>query len=225
MDTSNDVRIIDSWRRNATPWTSAVRNNAIESRVLVTNQAIVDAVLSRSPSSVLDIGCGEGWLVRALAERGIRGTGVDAVPALIDHAQRRGGGDFHVASYEELASGMLRSTSDVAVANFSLIGRESVEQLIRCVPELLVPRGALIVQTLHPVIACGDHPYEDGWREGSWSGFGDAFSDPAPWYFRTLESWVALFVDSGFRLVELREPLYPASGRPASAIFIAEATG
>jgi 2-polyprenyl-3-methyl-5-hydroxy-6-metoxy-1,4-benzoquinol methylase len=225
MDPPNDTRIIDSWLRNALPWTAAVRENQIESRVLVTNQAIIDAVLSRSPSSVLDIGCGEGWLVRALAQHGIRGTGVDVVPALIDEARRRGGGDFRVASYEQLASGMLHSTSDVAVANFSLLGKESVERLIRCVPELLPPRGALIVQTLHPSIECGDLPYEDGWREGSWAGFSDAFSDPAPWYFRTVESWITLFVKSGLRLAEMREPRNPKSRKPASVIFIAEATG
>ena len=56
-------------------------------------------------------------------------------------------------------------------------------------------------------------------------GFSKDFINPAPWYFRTLESWVVLFVDSGFRLLELREPLHPTSRKPASAIFIAEATG
>jgi 2-polyprenyl-3-methyl-5-hydroxy-6-metoxy-1,4-benzoquinol methylase len=71
MDPLSDEKIIDSWHTNATPWTAAVRDKRIESRKLVTDQAIVDAVLSRRPKSVLDIGCGEGWLSRALAERGV----------------------------------------------------------------------------------------------------------------------------------------------------------
>src|SRR4051812_34392403 len=92
----SDARILESWHRNASPWTTAVRENQIESRRLVTNAAIVDAVSSRSPRSVLDLGCGEGWLVRTVSERGIKALGVDAIPSLIDQAARSGGGEFRV---------------------------------------------------------------------------------------------------------------------------------
>ena len=51
------------------------------------------------------------------------------------------------------------------------------------------------------------------------SDFGDAFSDPAPWYFRTLETWTKLMRDSGLRLIDVREPLHPTSNKPASVIF------
>ena len=164
-------------------------------------------------------------VVRALAERGVRGIGVDVVPALIARARDAGGGDFHVASYEAIAAGELRVTVDVAVDNFSLIGEEATAALVRQAPRLLAPGGAFVVQTLHPVVAAGDQPYRDGWREGSWAGFGDDFTDPAPWYFRTLESWVALFTAAGLRVIELREPLHPRSQRPASVIFVAEPAG
>ena len=183
IDPLSDAKIVDSWRRNAAPWTAAVRDNRIESRVLVTNEAIVDAVLARSPRSVLDVGCGEGWLVRALAASGVTSIGVDVVPELVEQAGRAGGGEFRVASYEAIAAGALDLRVDVVVANFSLIGRESVDALIARTPSLLRRSGALIIQTLHPVVASGDLPYEEGWREGSWAGFGDAFADPAPWYF------------------------------------------
>jgi hypothetical protein len=150
---------------------------------------------------------------------------VDAVPALVERARHAGGGDFRVASYEAIAAGALELVVDVAVANFALIGRESVDALVRRVPALLAPGGALVVQTLHPLIAVGDGPYRDGWRPGSWAGFGAEFSDPAPWYFRTTESWVRLLAESGLRLRALHEPLHPATHRPASVIFVAESSG
>ena len=223
QDDLSDAKIVDSWHTNAAPWTDAIRNDEIESRRLVTNAAIVDAVTERAPRSVLDIGCGEGWLARALAARGARVTGIDVVPALIDRAreQRGGGADFRVLSYEALVAGELNETFDVAVANFSLIGEQSVDALVHAAPSLLIPGGVLIIQTLHPVVATGEQPYIDGWRAGSWAGFSTAFSDPAPWYFRTIASWIRLIVASGLRVAEMREPINPKTGRPASLILIA----
>ncbi len=221
IEPMSDEKVLDSWHKNALPWTSAVRESRIESRNLVTNTAIIDAITARQPESVLDIGCGEGWLVRALADLGICGTGVDAVPELIERARNAGGGEFQVASYEDIAVGRLEITVDVVAINFALIGKESVEGLLRRTPRMLAPGGAVVIQTLHPLLTSGDAEYVDGWRAGSWTGFSDDFSDPAPWYFRTMESWVKLFVESGLCLVGLREPLHPVTGKPASVIFTA----
>ncbi len=220
----SDEKILESWGKNAAPWSDAVREKRIESRNLVTNAAIVEAVVSRAPRTVLDIGCGEGWLARELVSRGIETTGVDAIPALIEKARSAGGAEFRVSSYEEIAAGSLELTVDVAVANFALIGKEAVDGLVSRVPHLLNERGALIIQTLHPHVANGNSVYQDGGRTGSWAGFGEEFSDPAPWYFRTLESWVRLVSEAGMRVVEMREPADPRTGRPASLILVAEKT-
>jgi hypothetical protein len=95
-----------------------------------------------------------------------------------------------------------------------------VNSLLGAIPHYLDAAGHLIVQTLHPVAACGEHPYQDGWRAGNWAGFGAEFSDPAPWYFRTLASWVSMLRGSGFEILECREPTAPDANAPASVIFI-----
>ena len=224
-DAFNDSRILQSWEGNADPWVRAVRQQAIESRRLVTDRALLETILAHAPASLLDLGCGEGWLARALSEHGIRVLGVDAVPALVEAARRTGGGEFRVLSFEALARGELAVTVDAVVCNFALLGETVVNDVCRAVPELLSPRGVFIVQTLHPLMACADAPYRDGWRAGSWTGFGEDFGedfgDPAPWYFRTLESWVRLFRDSGLDLLAIREPVHPHTGKPASVIFVA----
>jgi SAM-dependent methyltransferase len=217
----SDQQVIEAWRENAAPWTDAVRGRKIESRNLVTDSAILEAVASVRPRTVLDIGCGEGWLTRTLADRGIKCTGVDVVPDLIEKARSLGGGDFRVASYEEIGNGDLDIKVDAAVANFSLIGGDAVDRLVARVPELLNRDGAFIVQTPHPVAAGGDLPYSDGWREGSWAGCGGGFARPAPWFFRTIGSWVKLIHRNGLQVVELREPVHPVNGTPASLVIIA----
>ncbi|KFI08342.1 bifunctional 2-polyprenyl-6-hydroxyphenol methylase/3-demethylubiquinol 3-O-methyltransferase UbiG [Massilia sp. BSC265] len=217
MPAQSDASIIDSWSRNADPWTAAVRGGEIASRVLVTNAAIVEAVRAYAPRTGLDLGCGEGWLVRALPE--VSMVGVDAVAGLVERARAAGGGEFRQLSYEEVAAGALQLAVDVAVCNFSLIGDEAVRGLFRAAPTYLRPGGHLVVQTVHPLMACGDAPYSDGWRDGSWAGFSSAFADAAPWYFRTVSSWLALFEEHGLRVVEMREPLHPRSGKPASLIL------
>ncbi|MGQ0766837.1 MAG: class I SAM-dependent methyltransferase [Gemmatimonadota bacterium] len=221
-DPLTDEKIIDSWLKNAAPWTRAVRSHEIDSRRLYTDAAILDAVLRLRPRprSAIDIGCGEGWLIRALSDHGVECAGVDVVPELIAAADAKGGGRFSVASYSDIANGAVEETADVVVANFSLIGHTEVERLVCAVPRLLNPEGSFVVQTLHPVSACGDAPYADGWRHGSWAGFSSEFTDPAPWYFRTMESWISLFGVAGFNVVDVREPGPPPPLPRVSVVFI-----
>src|SRR5271156_4284577 len=206
-----EQQIIRSWHSNAAPWIRAIRAGSIASRRLVTDQAIIAAVAGVPRSRILDIGCGEGWLARALNDRGMSVTGVDAVPELIAQAAAtpRAGASgsvaFHLQDYASIASRQWRcGPFDAAVCNFSLLGRESVDSLIAALPYYLDDPGYLIIQTLHPVAAFGTQPYQDGWREGSWLGFSSDFNNPAPWYFRTLETWRALLQRSGFDILECR---------------------
>ena len=222
MSMLSDDTIVQSWSRNSDPWVAAVRGKQIASRALVTDAAVLEAVRSFSPRTGVDLGCGEGWLVRALPE--VEMVGVDAIAGLVEAARAASGGsgDFRVMSYEEIAEGKLALASDVAVCNFSLIGEASTAGLLRAAPTYLRPGGTLIVQTVHPLAACGEAPYVDGWREGSWAGFSSDFKDAPPWYFRTIASWVSLFADSGLRLVSLREPVHPETGKPVSLILMGQ---
>lgn len=221
MQHENEADILHSWHRNAEAWTRVVREEGIESRRLVTDKAIVDAVLGLRPRSVLDVGCGEGWLVRALLAEGVSAIGVDAVPALIERASAAGG-RFQIATYADLIAGHASHRVQAVVCNFSLLGAASVDHLLAALPRYLDDDGWLVVQTLHPWLACGEHAYADGWRVEAWAGFDVAFPAPAPWYFRTMASWIALFNATGWHVQQMREPLHPQHGRPASVLFMAQ---
>lgn len=215
-----EQHILSSWQDNAQAWTAAIREGRIASRERVTNDAVLEAVMSGRPRTVLDLGCGEGWLVRALAKRGVAGTGLDATDALVDRARELGGGEFRRCSYAAFASSGWPTSVDAVVFNFSLLGEE-LQPVLTTAGRALNPGGRCVIQTLHPAFACPEDGYVDGWRSGSWQGFDGGFCNPAPWYFRTLESWIALLDSSNLHLVALREPLDPSSRRPLSLVLIA----
>jgi len=222
MTKSNELAILRSWQANAKPWIDAIEQSQIESRRLVTNQAIIKAVLSLDVQNLLDIGCGEGWLTRALTEKGLSVTGIDATPALIDRAKAMEIGSFQVLNYEEVSPQSLNKHYEAAVCNFSLLGKESVEQLFQALKPVLSQDGYLIIQTLHPASFDDGNAYVDGWREGSWDGFSNAFKQPAPWYFRTIGSWLELLHQSGFQLIQINEPINSNSGRVCSLIMVGQ---
>ena len=189
---------------------------------MITNQAIVDAILSLHPNTIWDANCGEGWLSRALHENGIDYFGTDAIPELIDAAAIKGG-SYAVASYQQIIDGSYLPPEkfEAILFNFSLFGNEIVEQLLQAIRNHLLHAGHLTTQTLHPHTVCGNATYEDGWRASSWMGFADTFCNPAPWYFRTLESWTTLLQNCGFKIKYIKKPIHPGTKKPASLILIA----
>jgi 2-polyprenyl-3-methyl-5-hydroxy-6-metoxy-1,4-benzoquinol methylase len=218
MNLLNDEQIIEAWHRNARPWIAAVQQDRIESRRLVTNRAILETVTALDVQSVLDIGCGEGWLVRQLSAVGLRVAGLDVVPDLLEQARRLGPERYYLTAYELLSACNPADCFDLALCNFSLLGKESVEHLFDVLPGLLNPGGYFVMQTLHPATAEGVSV--DGWRPGSWAGIEGDFAEPAPWYFRSTASWLQLFEQAGLNLVECREPVNPVTEQVASLILV-----
>ncbi|HLG38139.1 MAG TPA: methyltransferase domain-containing protein, partial [Chitinophagaceae bacterium] len=192
-----------------------------ESRKLVTNKAIVDAVLSIKPHSVLDVGCGEGWLAKEFFEKGIAVTGVDAIEELIAKAKEKVKGDFCVASYDDIATGKITfsETFDAIAINFALMGKDSTEILLASLPKYISAGGKLFIQTLHPYHRKELNDYTSGWKDGSWNGLNDQFVMPYQWYFRTMEDWLQLLNNSGFDNLYITETIHPLSGQLLSIIF------
>jgi 2-polyprenyl-3-methyl-5-hydroxy-6-metoxy-1,4-benzoquinol methylase len=210
-----------SWQSNAAAWTRAVREGRIESRRLVTDSAIVRATTACAPRRVLDAGCGEGWLCRALADQGIEAVGIDASADLIAAARERGRASYHDLSYGELARTPRQlGQFDAVVCNFALL-EEDIGCLLAALRLVLEPAGLLLIQTVHPWTARGDSPYQDGWRVETFDQLAPGFGRSMPWFYRTLESWVGLLTGAGWRIEKLIEPCRPGAGSPASLLVVA----
>jgi 2-polyprenyl-3-methyl-5-hydroxy-6-metoxy-1,4-benzoquinol methylase len=234
-----------SWEANAAAWTQAVRDAAIPSRRAGTDAAVLAAceaaLAGRAGAHVLDLGCGEGWLARALATRGAHVLGLDASAALIDAARAASGGSaaggpaaaepracapvrFDVVDYETLTARdtVAAGPFDLIVCNFALLG-DPVAPVLAAVRRRLAVGGRVVIQTVHPWVATGDGTYAEGWRVETFATFATPFPASMPWYFRTLGGWIAALGEGGLRLEVLGEPTHPESGRPLSLLLVCAA--
>jgi len=119
MTDKYEAKIIKSWHINAGAWSRAIGNNEIESRTQSTNKAIIDTIGAENVNTVLDIGCGEGWLVRKLASQGIQATGVDAIESFIQLCNSRVKDTekthFLYLTYEDIIEGKLIDKFDAMI--------------------------------------------------------------------------------------------------------------
>jgi 2-polyprenyl-3-methyl-5-hydroxy-6-metoxy-1,4-benzoquinol methylase len=214
-----DARILDSWQHNAAAWSDAVREKRIESRRAGTDAAIVNAVVALGAKRVLDAGCGEGWLARALTARGIDVLGFDGSGPLIERAIFSGG-RFECMTYEEFVADPLRAGAqfDAVIFNFSLFSAD-ITNVLRAASRTLRQGGTLVIQTIHPFNDVGSERYEDGWREETFATMGSGFETSMPWYFRTVESWTKSVTDAGYTLARIREPINAETGKVLSLII------
>jgi 2-polyprenyl-3-methyl-5-hydroxy-6-metoxy-1,4-benzoquinol methylase len=221
-DSVRERQLVDSWDANAAAWSAVIQQGQIESRRVATDAAVVEVVTALQPRRVLDLGCGEGWLTRALTEAGFSVVGVDGSSALITTARTTSNASFHVLSYETIIAepSLLDGPYDAIVCNFSLLGAQ-IESLLRAIRGALQPNGNLVIQTVHPWTAGGNAAYADGWRTETFDSFGTAFPSPMPWYFRTIGSWISVLQAAAFNLAQLNEPTHPATGRPVSLLLVA----
>ena len=210
-----------SWDRNAGNWTKAVREGLIPSRRAGTDDAIVGAILGCKPARLLDVGCGEGWLIRRVAQSlDCEAVGIDGSAALIaDAGAADPDHDYRVVGYADLIddAAAIGRGFDAIVFNFAIFD-ESAPQLLAAIRPLLASDGRVIIQTLHPRTQGG--PYEDGWRTEDFSAMGTPGWEPMPWYFRTLESWHAVIRAAGLEVKDTAEPVAEDNDQPLSLIMI-----
>ena len=123
-----------------------------------------ESVLALAVGPVLDIGCGPGRHVRALAHRGVLALGLDAAPEAI-HLARAHGTEILEGSIFDTVPGEGRWATALLLDGSVGIGGTPVA-LLRRVRELLAPGGTVLVEgeppgtpthTIRARVQVGDH--------------------------------------------------------------------
>lgn len=223
MSLPSESFILHSWNHNAHRWNELIEGEKLESRRLVTNKAIVEVLSTLSCNQILDVGCGEGWLVRRMNEQGRECRGIDGSSTLIQLAQSKGQGIYQCLNYGEITQGeSIEGTPfNTIVLNFALFTQGGTAELLSSLLTHLVPQGKLVIQSLHPG-AISDSQ-EGRWEPDVWQGLPGDFTHTYAWYLRSMEEWKSLFEDCQLRIEEIHEPAHPHTQRPLSIIFVLSA--
>jgi SAM-dependent methyltransferase len=100
------------------------------------------------PGPVLDIGCGPGRMVVALAAQGVAALGVDASPAAVATATRRGAAALCHSVYDRLPVEGRWRTVLLFDGNIGIGGDPLM--LLGRIRELLAPDGAAVIEVEQP---------------------------------------------------------------------------
>jgi SAM-dependent methyltransferase len=107
-----------------------------------------DALLGRVVGPVLDVGCGPGRHVLALAERGVVALGIDITPAAVDLARRRGAPVLARSVFDRVPGAGRWPSAILLDGNLGIGGHPAA--LLERVASLLRPGGAVLVELESP---------------------------------------------------------------------------
>jgi len=222
------------WNDNAENWTRLARAGYDIYRDFVNTPAFFEMLPDVAGLRVLDIGCGEGYNTRLLADRGARVVGIDIAERFIAHAiaaEREGprGIEYQIASAVELP--FADATFDAATAFMSLMDIPETDLVLAEAFRVIRPDGFFQFSISHP---CFDTPVRRTVRDehgvkiavevGDYWGKVDGrveqwiFSSAppevkaglepfkTPRFTRTLSGWLNLALDTGFSVERLCEP-------------------
>jgi len=220
------------WEANADFWLRIIRERRDRYRTELTDEAVLAAAGPCRGLAVLDAGCGEGYLTRAIASRGARQvTGVDNSPALIA-AARAASAEQPAARFREADLAALpfaNGSFDLAVVNHVLNDLPDITAPVAELARVLCPGGRLVILMLHPcfygyraerqeirrTLPVADY-FASRVIEQRFEVDGLVSPDPTVTWVRPLEAYTDAITGSGLCITGLAEP-HPSAAQLAAS--------
>jgi 2-polyprenyl-3-methyl-5-hydroxy-6-metoxy-1,4-benzoquinol methylase len=225
----SDEQISQAWDQIADKWADRYSEHGDMNREFIIDPAIFRIIGTINNLSILDAGCGGGYLSRLLAKKGAHVTGVDISKRFIEIARQKEnqnslGVTYHVGSLSNLL--MCQNESfDLIVSNVVLADVKDLKKAIKEFARVLKPNGKLVFSDLHPCFATAPvHGWakvpQDSDRTEDWIFWKmDKYFDRSveawryhDWpqvygFHRPLSDYMNLLFENGFVVTDFEEPI------------------
>ena len=149
----------DAWEAEARNWIAWARAPGLDSYWQFHRDVFLPS-LPPPPARIVDIGCGEGRLVRDLKRLDYAVIGVDGSATLVAAAREEDpDGDYRVADAAQLP--LADASADVVTAFMSLQDVDDLDRAVREAARVLVPGGRLRTAIVHPINSAGEFASRD----------------------------------------------------------------
>lgn len=214
---------IQRWDQHAEIFTENYDEHGGVHREVLLNPAIFSLIEQTSGVSILDAGCGEGYLSRILAKQGANITGIDYSKKMLEIAKRKTPTELGIQFFHgncEKLDNLESGTFDLIVSNMVIQDLADFEAAFSEMYRLLKEGGYYIYSILHPCFVTPESGWirdENGnkthWKidnyfyEGVYEQQIPADSDEKiVYYHRTLTSYFKAIQRAGFSVEALVEP-------------------
>ena len=207
------------WNRVAEDWHTQVGDDGDRNRILNSDPVLWSFAGDVTGLTVLDAGCGTGYLSRKLHGRGARVIGIDFSDKMIAIARAKEPAiDFRVDSCSTLST-VSDGSVDMLISNYVLMDTPDLDGCMQAFCRVLKPGGMAIVIFSHPCFPA-DHastlpdgsgvqyqwnfPYFEQQKciAPPWNHFTSEFI----WYHRPLSDYWKAFKTAGFDVLDFEEP-------------------
>jgi ubiquinone/menaquinone biosynthesis C-methylase UbiE len=230
----NEQQAAQYWNENAIAWTTMARAGFDMYRDHLNTPAFFDILPDVKGLCGIDIGCGEGYNTRLLAQKGVRLKAIDISPVFIEKATETEndcplGIEYRVASATQLP--FVNASVDFAVSFMCLMDIPDPAKALQEAYRVLKPGGFFQFSIIHPcfntphrknlrnlhgetyAIEVGDYFKNRNGKIEEWT-FGAAPPDlknkfpkfKVPIFNITLTQWFNAISAAGFRIEQINEP-------------------
>ena len=218
-----DLEVQEFWNRVAADWQIQVGDDGDSNRILNSDPILWKFVGEVRNISILDAGCGTGYLSRKLAVKGAKVTGIDLSEKMIAIAKEKSATenykiDFYVDDCSKLDK-LCDRCFDVVIANYVLMDVPDLAGAIAAFNRVLKLGGYAVLIFSHPCFPQGkarvtqngkevnyswSFPYFERQKciEPPWKHFTSEFI----WFHRPLSDYWKTFKSFGFEIIDFDEP-------------------